>query len=51
MIPATGVIYALRNLRGKGPAIGLYLTLTGATLTGAEAVMFGVATHLVPAVH
>lgn len=45
LIPAAGVIYAMRNLLGKGPAIGMYLTLTGATINGMEAVRFGLANH------
>ena len=43
--PDVGATYALPRLRG---AVGMYMGLTGARLTGADAVYAGVATHFVP---
>lgn len=47
LFPAANLIYAIKDLKGRGPAIGLYLCLTGATLSGLEAVKYGIASHLV----
>ncbi len=43
--PDVGATYALPRLRG---AVGMYMGLTGARLSGADAVYAGVATHFVP---
>lgn len=45
MFPQVGLIKSLANLKNGGPALGLYLTMTGRILDGKEAVMFGVATN------
>jgi len=49
LFPAASAIYAMKDLKGRGPAIGLYLCLTGATLDGIDAVRFGIGTHLMKA--
>jgi len=45
MFPDVGASYFLPRLPG---ALGVYLALTGARLTGADAVHAGIATHFVP---
>ena len=45
MFPDVGATYALPRLPGE---LGMYLGLTGARLSGADAVHAGIATHFVP---
>ena len=45
LFPDVGATYALPRLRG---AYGMYMALTGARATGADAVWLGLATHYVP---
>jgi len=49
LFPDVGTSHVLSHLPGdKGGALGRWLALTGARLTGAEAVEAGLATHFVP---
>ena len=47
LFPSLGLCRDLSNLLNVGPALGMYLTMTGRILEGRDVLLFGIATNFI----